>query len=101
MDLMSDTLHLTDCTTLNKKTSVISFATFVKDNKNDLPMLPKEFHSEAKIKKLKVVSFPSILPIIKGCDLEEGSIENKDVYESFVKAYDLYVECFFCRVKTI
>ena len=62
-------------------------------------MFPKEFNSEAKIKKLKVVSFPIILPIIKGCDFEEGSIENKEVYESFVKAHDLYAEWFFLQSK--
>ena len=80
---------------------MISITTFVKDNTDDLPMLPKDFDSEAKIKKLKVVSFPSILPIIKGYDYDKGSFENKEVYKSIVDAHGLYSECFFCRVKTI
>ena len=71
----------------------------MKDNKDDLPMLPKEFNSEAKIKKLKVVSFPNILPIIKGYDFEEGLLENKDIYESMVDAHDLYSEWVFLQSK--
>ena len=99
MDLMSDKLHLTDCTSLNKSTPVISVATFVKENKDDLPTLPKEFNSEAKIKKLKIVSFPNILPIIKGYEFKEGPLESKDVYESIVDAHDLYSEWAFLQSK--
>ena len=99
IDLLSDTLHLTDCTTLNKKTPVISIATFVKDNKNSLPSLPKEFNSDSKMKKLKVVSFPNILPIMKGYDFDGGCLVDKEVCCSIVKVHDLYSEWIFLQSK--
>ena len=53
----------------------------MKDNEKYLPALPKEFDSDAKVKKLKVASFPLVLPIIKGFDFEEGHSEDSNVYE--------------------
>ena len=47
--LLSDTLHLLDFSTLNKKTHVESIASFSKESKDELPDLPDEFNTEAKL----------------------------------------------------
>ena len=51
-DLFSDTLHFTDSTTLDKQVSTVSVGKYLKDNQDDLPPLPTEFSSEAKVCKL-------------------------------------------------
>ena len=93
--LFLDTLHFNDCSTLNKSTPSVSVAKFVKNNQDNLPDLPKEFDTEAKIKKLKVASFPLVLPIIKGYDFEEGHLDNNEVFTSVVDVHDLYSEWIF------
>ena len=98
-ELFSDTLHLTDCTTLNKKTPSIPVGKFLKDNEKYILNLPDEFCSDSKIKKLKIASFPLVLPIIKGYDFEEGEIENKQVQESMIQVHDLYAEWVFLHDK--
>ena len=98
-DIFSDTLHLTDCTSLNKKTPAISVGKFLKENEDELPDLPKEFDTDAKVKKLKVASFPLILPLIKGFDFEEGKSEDPTVHDSMVNAHDLYSEWIFLHTK--
>ena len=57
-ELFSDTLCLTNCTTLNKKTPSVPVGKFIKDNEKYIQSLPDEFNSDSKIKKLKIVSFP-------------------------------------------
>ena len=98
-DLFSDTLHFTDCTTLNKKTPTVSIGKFVKENEDDLPNLPKEFDTDSKVEKLKVASFPLILPLIKGFDFEEGDSEDSAVYDSVASVHDLYSEWIFFHTK--
>ena len=98
-DIFSDTLHLTDCTTLNKKTPTILIGKFLKENEDKLPSLPKEYDTDAKIKKLKLASFSLILPLIKGFEFEEGKSEDSDVYDSMVNAHDLYSEWIFFHTK--
>ena len=94
-NLFSDTIHLTDCQKLNAKTPSVSVAKFIKDNQSDLPTLPKEFDSDAKVKKLKAASFPLVLPIFKGYDFEEGHYDNVEVFKSVVDVHDLYAEWIF------
>ena len=67
-DLFSDTLYFTDRSSLNKRTSVVSVGKYLKNNAKDLPNPPSDFNTDAKIKKLKVASFPLILPIVKGLE---------------------------------
>ena len=96
IDLLSDTLHITDCMTLNKKTPLIGVGKYIKENEKEIQGLPKDFDTDAKIKKLKVVAFPTILPIIKGCYFEEGDINNEKIYDSVTEIHDLYAEWIFC-----
>ena len=100
IELFSDTLHLTDCTTLNKKTPSVPIGKFIKDNEKYIPSFPYEFNSDSKIKKLKIISFPLILPIIKGYEFEDGEIDDKYVQDSMVQVHDLYAEWVFYMRKT-
>ena len=94
-DLLSDTLHFTDCTNLNSKTPSIAVGRFLKDNAADLPDLPQEFNTDAKIKRLKVASFPLILPLIKGFDLLQGSTDESSVRECCADNHDLFFRMVF------
>ena len=76
-NLFSDALHITDCTELNKATPAIALAKFLKECGKDQLTLPKEFESDNKTKKLKIVSFPMILPMLTGYNFEEGEIHNQ------------------------
>ena len=49
-ELFSDTLHITDCLTLNKKTPSIGVGKYIKENEKDIQGLPEEFDTDAKIK---------------------------------------------------
>ena len=62
----------------------------MKDNEKYLRALPKEFDTDTKVKKLKLASFPLVLPIIKGFDFEKGHSEDSNVYDSLVELHDLY-----------
>ena len=66
-----------------------------KDNCNKLPDLPDEYDNDTKIKKLKVASFPLVLPVIKVHEFKEGSLEDEDVCKSMADLHDLYAEFFF------
>ena len=98
-DLFSDTLHITDCTELNKETPSIALTKFLKECGKDQLTLPKEFESDNKTKKLKVVSFPMILPMLKGYNFEEGEIHDKNVYDSASNVHDLYADWAFLHSK--
>ena len=72
---------------------------FLKDNEKGLPALPKEFDTDTKVKKLKVASFPLVLLIIKGFDIEEGHSEDSNVYESLVELHYIYSEWIYFHTK--
>ena len=95
IDLFSDTLHLIDCATLNKKTPSIRVRKCIKDNEKEIQHLPKEYNTDVKIKKLEVVLFPLILPIVKGYYFEDRFINDKEIYESVNDIHNLYAEWFF------
>ena len=92
VDLFSDVFHITDCIKLNKKTPQIGVGKFIKDNAKEVLGLPAEFDTDAKIRKLKVVSFPLILLIVKGYYFEEGAIDNEKIYNAITDIHDLYAE---------
>ena len=94
-DLLSDTFHFTNCENLNPKTPSISAGRYLKDNQAQLPNLPSEFDTDAKIRKLKIVSFPLILPLIKGYDLIQGDVNDSQVGEACHDSHDLYEEWLF------
>ena len=98
-NLFSDALHITDCTELNKATPAIALAKFLKECGKDQLTLPKEFESDNKTKKLKIVSFPMILPMLTGYNFEEGEIHNESIYDSASKVHDLYADWVFLHSK--
>ena len=95
VDLFSDVFHITDCIKLNEKTPQIGVGKFIKDNAKEVLGLPEEFDTDAKIRKLKVVSFPLILPIVKGYYFEEGPIDDEKIYDAISDIHDLYAEWIF------
>ena len=94
-DLFSDVFHITDCTTINNNTPSIAVGKFLKENAKEILGLPEEFDSDAKIRRLKVVAFPIILPIVKGHYFDEGSIQDAKIYDAVTNIHDLYAEWIF------
>ena len=80
-ELFSDTLHLTDCATLNKKTPSVPVGKFLKDNKKHIPNFPDKFDMDSKVKKLRIAAFQLVLPIVNGYEFEEGEIEDEQVQD--------------------
>ena len=74
INLFSNTLHITDCTTLNKKTPSIGVGKFIKDNEKEIQGLPKEFDTNAKIKKLKIVASQLFLLLLKAVILKKETL---------------------------
>ena len=91
-DLFSDTLHFSDSTKLEKETPSISIAKFLKDNADLLSELPSEFDSESKVKKLKAVAFPLILPLVRGHYVPEGNIDDNDFYKALGDVHDSFAD---------
>ena len=94
-DIFKDILFLTDCSSLNKNTPSISIGKYIKDNEKDLPEIPNQFKSEAKMKKLKAAACPYILPIVRGLLLPEGDINENDIYKEISDAHDIYADWIF------
>ena len=88
-DLLSDTFHFTNCENINSRTPSISAGRYLKDNQAQLPNLPAEFDTDAKIRKLKIVSFPLILPLIRGYDLVQGDVNDPNVGDACHDNHDL------------
>ena len=88
--IFSNSLHLTDFNNFAEGTAIIPVGKHLKENSEHLPRLPDVFSSYSKIKKLCILAFPLILPIIKGFDIPEGDIGDIDVCEKLGKARDLY-----------
>ena len=100
-DIFSDSLHFTDCTQLEKNTPSISVAKFVKENEKNIPSLPNEFDTDSKLKKLKVVAFPIILPLVKGYDVPEGDIDDDDIYKLLANVDDTFADWGFLHSKKV
>ena len=90
--LLCDGLHFTDFTKFSEGTSSIPVGKFLKENEKTLPPLPEEYSSDTKIKKLRIISFPFILPIVKGFTFPEGPIEDNDIYDKFSETHELYAD---------
>ena len=95
--LQCDALHFTDSNKFAKGTSSVSVGKFLRDNKKNLPSLPQEYNSDAKIKSLRVITFPMILPIVKGFNVTEGPIEEDDVYVACEEINDFYADWVFLQ----
>lgn len=97
--LFSDSLHLTDSNNFTDGAAMIPIGKLLKDNSEDLPGLPDEFSTDSKVKKLRIIAFPLILPIVKGFDISEGDIGDNDVYGKFDKVHDLYADWVYLYIK--
>ena len=93
--IFNDSFHLTDFNNFNDGTAIIPVGKHLKENSEYLPGLPGVFSSDSKIKKLRIIAFPLILPIVKGFDIPEGDIGDIDIYEKFSKVHDLYADWIF------
>ena len=94
-ELFSDTLHLTDCATLNKKTPFVPVGKFIKEHDKHIKNLSDKFDTDAKIKKLKIAAFLLVLPIVQGYKFEEGEIEDEKIQESLFQVHNLYAKWVF------
>ena len=59
-------------------------------NKGKYPPPPSHFN---KLGNLRIVSIPYIIPLIKGADITEGSIEDSNVVGKLVDYHGVAVEC--------
>ena len=97
--LLSDSLHLTDFKNFAIDSATISIGKHVKDNEKKLPSLPNEFSTAAKIKALRIIAFPLIIPIVKGYDIPEGDIDEIEIYDKFCSAHHIYADWIFLQNK--
>lgn len=79
--LLSNGLHFTDYNRFSEYTSSILIGKFLKENEKNLPPLP-----------LGIISFPLILPIVKGFDYREGLIADNGIYDKFSETLELYAD---------
>ena len=86
----SDALHFTDINKFSVVTSSILVVRFLKENGKKIPPLSDKISSEKKVKKIRVISFPLILPIVKGFDITKGEIEDEDFYDSSSNIHEIY-----------
>ena len=97
--LLGDTPHLTDPVKFNKNVKSASIGKFIKDNRKSLKNLPASANTDAKSKNLVVVNFPIVLPLVKGLQFQEGTIDNEQIVELFEKQHELYDDFFHLKVK--
>jgi len=87
--LLSDVYYISNLDKFTKIVSSINVAKNFKDYKGDLAT---HFTNESKSKKVSMVSFPIVLPLVKGMTLQEGHIEDDDVYNSLGLCGELYAD---------
>ena len=90
--LLGDGLHFTDYNKFSESTSSIPVGKFLNENIDDLPSLPDEYSTDTKVKKLRLISFPLVLPIVKGFEFLEGSIEKSEICDKFAEIHELYAD---------
>ena len=98
--LLGDTPHLSEPVKLNKNVKSIAIGKFIKDNRKSLKNLPSTANTDAKSKNLVVVNFPIVLPLVKGLQFQEGSVDDTQIVELFEKQHELYDDFFHLKVKT-
>ena len=97
--LFGDSLHLTDFKNFAIESATISVGRHLKDNVDNLLSLPNEFSTAAKVQKLRIIAFPLIIPLVKGYKIPEGDIDENDIYNSFCKVHEIYVDWAFLQTK--
>ena len=71
-DLCGNNLFLCDLVKLDDKVITKAVGQFFKHKRKQIDTIPECASTDAKAKNLHVVSFPSILPLVKGYSFEEG-----------------------------
>ena len=97
--IFGDTPHLTEPVKFSENVKTTAIGKFIKDNRKKLKNLPSLASSDAKAKSLIVVNFPIVLPLVKGRQFEEGSVEDKQIVELFESQHELYDDFFHLKVK--
>ena len=88
--LFSDQIHLISSEDkLVQGTKTCSIYKYVKDNKKTLN-IPSFYFADDMIKSLKLASFPTILPLIKGIHFEEGNLDSEEFKDSFSAIHPIY-----------
>ena len=90
--LLGDSLHLTDSKSFTSESAIVSVGKYLKDNTENFPNLPSEFSTEARIKKLSIIVFPLIIPLVKGYKIPEGDIDDEEKYDAFYKVHEGYTD---------
>ena len=98
--LLGDSLHLIDSNKFTFTSAMVSVGKHLKDNAQHLPDVPKEFSTEAKLKKLSIIAFPLILPLVKGYKIPEGDIDDDETYDELCKVHEVYADWPFLQSKT-
>ena len=88
--LTCNNLFLCESVKFFEDVQTVSAARFFKDNRKKLEWVPECASTDEKTKNLVVVSFPVILPLVKGLSFLEGSIKDENVTEVFNKVHSLY-----------
>ena len=88
--LTGNNLYLCEAVKFHEDVKSLPVARFFKDNGKKLEKVPECASSDAKAKNLVVVSFPTVLPLVRGFSFEEGSIHDEFVTRDFDKVHDLF-----------
>ena len=90
--LLSDNLPLSNLKKISSRVSKLNIASWLKDNHSKLTIsLPDEF-ADTKMKNVQIITFPVILPMVKGFDFEEGNLYDKDTCNAFLNLHELYAD---------
>ena len=98
-DLCSNNLFLCDLVKFDEKVKSKAVGQYFKHKRKQLEVVPECASTDAKAKNLHVISFPSILPLVKGFSFEEGSCRDDLIQQEFEKVHDLYEDLWFLRTK--
>ena len=88
--LTCNNLFLCESVNFFEDVQTVSVVKFFKDNRKKLEWVPECASTDEKTKNLVVVSFPMVLPLVKGLSFLEGSLQDENVTEVFNKVHSLY-----------
>ena len=95
--LLSDNLHISDSKKFSSSVPRLNIGSWLKDNQSKLSIgIPEEF-TEKKVKNVQVISFPVILPMVKGLDFDEGNLDDEDICNKFLNLHELYSDWVFLQ----
>ena len=93
--LFSSSLHFIDSGNFSTESTIIPIGKHLKDDAENLTNILSEFSTEAKIKKLRIIASPLIIPLVGGYVLPEGDIDDVETYDTFYKVHEVYADWVF------